>query len=105
MGANAIKFTHEEIAAYYAARVQDLKQTDMREWRGPCPLHQGEHDNFAVDPPTGLWFCHSQCERGGDIITLEMELTGAHFRRAKTQVFRVIGRVEFSIRLRSRNLR
>ena len=38
------------------------------EWRGSCPLHQGQGLNFAVDAETGRWFCHSQCQEGGDIL-------------------------------------
>lgn len=39
------------------------------EWRGPCPLHRGTGPNFVVNPDDGLWFCHSQCQQGGDIFS------------------------------------
>jgi hypothetical protein len=45
-----------------------------------------------VDPQTGLWYCHSQCQRGGDILDLERELCGGDFRECKAQVYRVVGR-------------
>ena len=87
-----IAFTPDEVAAYYATRVPGLKQTQSSELRGPCPLHAGKGDNFAVQRQTGLWFCHSGCQRGGDIILLERELTGAHFKTARDEVFRIVGR-------------
>lgn len=74
-------------------RVPKLKRVQS-EWRGPCPIHAGQGDNFAVDPKTGLWFCHSQCARGGDILALEQELTETDFKTAKAEVFRIIGRTE-----------
>lgn len=36
------------------------------EWRGPCPLHQGEGPNFAVNPSSGLYKCFT-CDAGGDV--------------------------------------
>lgn len=88
----SITFTSAEIAAYYAVRVPNLKQAHAREWRGPCPLHDGKHDNFAVDSETGCWFCHSACQGGGDIISLEREITGTDFKTARDEVFRIVGR-------------
>jgi DNA primase len=92
MPAEKVKFTHAEIASYYAHRVPDLKQTSSGEWRGRCPIHQGERDSFAVKRKTGEWFCHSECIRGGSIIKLEAEITGVEFKSARKQVLRIIGR-------------
>jgi hypothetical protein len=39
MPAEGVKFTRDEIARFYAAVVPDLKQTNLEEWRGPCPIH------------------------------------------------------------------
>jgi hypothetical protein len=91
---NGITFTPFEISNYYAARVPKLNRRRGSQWRGPCPIHAGQHDNFAVDPATGRWFCHSQCGRGGGILGLEMELTGTDFRAARAEVFRLVGRIE-----------
>lgn len=66
-----------QIAQYYRTRVPKLKRHGSREWRGPCPIHKGKRDSFAVNQETGQWMCHSECGRGGDIVALEMELTGA----------------------------
>jgi hypothetical protein len=88
-----IAFTAAEIATYYASRVPKLRQAG-REWRSPCPIHQGKRDSFSANPITGLWRCFSDCDRGGDLIDLEMELTGVDFRTAKAEVFRLVGRDE-----------
>jgi DNA primase len=85
-------FSQQEIRAYYQARVPTLRQTKAREWRGKCPVHQGEGDNFAVDSGTGMAHCHSQCQRGWDILGLEMDLTNVDFVKAKNAVFGLIGR-------------
>jgi uncharacterized protein (DUF927 family) len=87
-------FTPTEVAIYYAARVPKLKQARGGESRGPCPLHQGKDDNFVVKSETGEWFCHSVCKRGGSLIDLEMELSGADFKGAKAEIFRVVGRAQ-----------
>lgn len=81
-----------EVAAYYAARVADIRQGGQR-WRGRCPIHRGKHDSFSVDPDTGLWRCWSECGRGGDIIALEMELTGVAWREAVASIEDIIGRI------------
>jgi hypothetical protein len=88
-----IIFTSGEVSRYYAVRLPQLNQRPKSEWRGPCPLHQGDGDNFSVEPGTGLWFCHSKCG-GGDILALERALTGKRFPAAKSEVFQLLGRVE-----------
>lgn len=88
-----ISFTPEEVSTYYAARVPNLKQRRATQWRCRCPIHHGDHHNFAVNPDTGLWFCHSECGRGGDILELEMTLTGSDFKNAKADVFWLVGRI------------
>src|ERR1039458_6079378 len=94
MADSAITFTSGEVSTYYAARVPHLKQRRAAGWRGACPIHHGKNDNFAVDPATGRWFCHSTCGRGGDILELEEALTGGDFSTRKTEAFRLVGRIE-----------
>jgi putative DNA primase/helicase len=94
MADSPIKFTRTEISIYYAARLPHLKQSRTREWRGPCPIHHGKDNNFAVDPATGRWFCHSTCGRGGDILDLEEALNGGDFPTRQAEVFRLVGRIE-----------
>jgi putative DNA primase/helicase len=89
----ALEFSPSEVAAYYAARVPKLKQSGA-EWRGPCPIHNGQRDSFAVNPATGCWHCHSACGRGGDIPSLEAALHGGDFPTVKAEVYRIIGRAD-----------
>src|SRR5262245_14675760 len=91
---NHITFTPGEVSRYYTARMPDLKQKRAAEWRGACKIHRGKNDSFSVESATGRWFCHSTCGRGGDIIDLEMALTGVDFKAAKSEVFRLVGRIE-----------
>ena len=85
-------FSPYEVRSYYAARVPALRMSDGAEWRGPCPIHNGKDHNFAVNSTTGLWMCFSQCARGGDIITLERELSATDFVTARDNVYNLIGR-------------
>ena len=85
--------TRAEVAEYYRLRVPGLRQTDSSEWRGQCPIHNGNGDNFAVESETGLWHCHSQCGRGGNVFRLEGELSGlSGFKEQKRAVYELIGR-------------
>ena len=86
-----IELASREIALYYAVRSPDLRQRGRR-WRGACPVHKGTHQNFSVDPETGLWRCWS-CGRYGDVIALEIALTGGIWREAVAAVEQIIGRV------------
>lgn len=79
---------------YYAVRAPHVTQRPAAEWRGACPVHHGKNENFAVDPETGRWFCHSQCGRGGDVFDLEAELSGGDFPARKSEIFRLVGRSE-----------
>jgi hypothetical protein len=85
-------FNHFEVRRYYEIRVPDLRLSNHRKWRGPCPIHKGKGWNFAVDAKSGFWFCFSQCCRGGDIIGLERELSCVDFLTARRDVYRIIGR-------------
>ncbi len=44
--------------------------------RGRCPIHQGEDDNFVIDPLSKKWYCHSQCQDGGDVLSYLSALDG-----------------------------
>src|SRR3954468_11956238 len=94
MADSAIMFTSGEVATYYVARIPHLKQRRGGGGRGACPIHHGKNENFAVEPDTGRWFCHSTCGRGGDILELEAALTGGDFPTRKAGVFRLVGRME-----------
>jgi putative DNA primase/helicase len=101
MADRSMTFSPREVSAYYAARVPKLRQVGA-EWRGPCPIHNGTRDSFAVEPRTGRWCCFSDCGRGGDVIELEMALGSADFKTAKVEVFRIIGRADAPAKTRAR---
>src|SRR5579884_767982 len=87
-----IDFTASEIATYYRTRVPKLKQTRAQEWRGPCPVHHGSDNNFAVNHQTGTAFCHSQCNTGWNIVSLERELYGGTLAEATQRASELVGR-------------
>ena len=89
---SVITFTPSEVSSYYAVRVPHLKQRHAAQWRCACPIHKGDRDSFSVESDTGRWSCFSTCGRGGDVIELEEALTGADFKAAKAEVFKIIGR-------------
>jgi len=86
--------TPSEGSVFYAYRVPGLRQRGAG-WRGPCPLHGGTDDNFAVNTENGDWYYHSQCGRGGSIVDLEVALTKVDFRAALQQVHERVGRIEY----------
>ena len=63
---------------------------------GPCPLHGGARDSFAINVENGLWTCHA-CSRSGDLLQLERELSGTNFETAIGEVFRIVGRPDRSL--------
>ena len=91
---SALELSPGDVRTYYATRVPGLrKQGD--ELRGPCPVHRGKRDSFAVNLETGLACCHSQCNsKGWDVIDLERELCGTDFKTALAEVKRIIGRAD-----------
>ena len=50
-------------------------------WYCECPLHKDEGRNLKISPHkgrSGLWYCFV-CEKGGDPISLYMEVTSKTF--------------------------
>lgn len=92
MAAEKINYSRAEIVAYYSERVPEMRQVGSKGWRGPCPVHHGERDSFSVDAATGRWYCHSECKRGGSIVSLEKQITGTSYKRARQKVLRIVGR-------------
>ena len=87
----AADFIPSEVASYYRTRFPNLKQTGP-EWRGACPVHQGDDPNFAGNPENGLAYCHSQCGRGWSILQLEQQLSGRTWKDCRQEINSIIGR-------------
>jgi DNA primase len=49
-----------------------------RGYLGLCPFHKEKTPSFHVDPDRNLFYCFG-CSRGGDAITLHMQVTGDDF--------------------------
>jgi len=88
----AVTFSILEVKAYCKVRLPPLQDRGA-ELRGPCLLHKGTRDSFAINAENGLWTCHA-CGRGGDLIQLERELAGTDFKTALAEVCRIVGRVD-----------
>jgi CHC2 zinc finger len=88
-----LPLSESENLEYYGKRLSDLKG-GRRNRRARCPLHGGEGLNLAVDVETGLWYCHSQCGRGGDVFEFESLLNGGTFPEVKRRVYETVGRVD-----------
>ena len=87
--------TPSEVRNYYLERVPWIRSSRGIQWRGPCPLHHSTNKksvSFVINPTNGFWNCKSQCGRGGDIISLEMELTGVNFITALSQIYNILGK-------------
>jgi DNA primase len=59
-------------------------------WRGPCPFHQGTHQNFSVVPSKGLYICFV-CGEKGDVFTFLQKRMGIDFPTAVKQVADRVG--------------
>jgi hypothetical protein len=56
-------------------------------YRGPCPIHDGVHLNFAVDPERGFFNCFV-CGEGGDAIELWKRVRRVEFHEAVREIVR-----------------
>jgi DNA primase len=46
-----------------------------KDWRGPCPFHQGKNRNFSVSPSKGIYYCFV-CHESGDVFTFVQKRLG-----------------------------
>ena len=52
-------------------------------WRGGCPVHQGDNrEAFHVTRDGMHWHCFTNCQTGGDVISLARALDGTSFSEA-----------------------
>ncbi len=62
-----------------------LGEEDLPATPSPCPLHQGDDDNFKSYADGQRWHCHSRCPSGendGDIFDLIQRLAGCNLYEA-----------------------
>lgn len=73
-------------------RVPSLRRSG-REWRGPCPIHEGDGYNFSVNPDkgaTGLYHCHV-CGASGDAFDFVRAVYGLDFVGARAMLADRVG--------------
>lgn len=86
-------WTGSQIRAYYQRRVPKLKiSPKVKEWRGPCPIHNGERNSLAVSAETGEAYCHSKCGRGWSMVQLEAMLSGTDQATAYKEIAALVGK-------------
>lgn len=57
---------------------------------GPCPVHGGDNPTaFTVHRQRQVWYCFTQCGRGGDVIELIRLLDGLSYRQAAQELARL----------------
>ena len=67
-----------EALAYFEAQGLQFRERKGR-WRTTrCDFHQGS-DSMRVNTQTGAWVCMACGVHGGDVLSYEMQLTGADF--------------------------
>lgn len=44
--------------------------------RCACPIHKGDNPTSFVWKDNGLWYCHTSCDKGGDVFTFVAEMEG-----------------------------
>jgi hypothetical protein len=85
-----ISFTPGQIRTYWAARAK-LRKVGA-ELRGPCPIHKGKRDSFAVNIETGQACCHSECGgQGWDIVGFEQLYSACDFQAALVNIEAILG--------------
>ena len=61
-----------------------LKRTGT-DYRGPCPFHQGKHNNFSVTPRKKIYYCFV-CHEGGDVFHFLQKKPGVQWPEAVKMV-------------------
>jgi DNA primase len=57
---------------------------------GPCPVHGGDNPTaFVVDIERQLWFCHTHCRRGGDVVDLVRLMDDCGYREVAEKLARL----------------
>lgn len=60
-------------------------------YRMCCPLHEGKNPtSFALKKENALWFCHADCNTGGDLLSFVMKKEDISFHDAVTLVSNIL---------------
>lgn len=60
-------------------------------YRMCCPLHEGNNPtSFALKKSNGLWFCHADCNTGGDLISFIMKKEDISFHDAVSLISNIL---------------
>lgn len=57
--------TSPEIADFFAAHVQDVRNGSDGQRSGKCPFHEDRQASFSFNVEKGVWKCHAGCGEGG----------------------------------------
>lgn len=63
-----------------------------RNWRAPCPLHNGDNPTaFSINPESLLWKCHTRCGVGGGPVQYLMKAQGLSWMDATKELAKRAG--------------
>lgn len=76
---NAVEYIRSKMDIHMAERVLNYYRASKIHHFGSalrccCPLHEGDNPTSFVWKDNGLFFCHTQCGRGGDIFSFVAEM-------------------------------
>src|SRR5215510_13469863 len=84
--------TEHEIALVVQALLPDARDHG-REWRAACNVHGGDNrEALAIQKATGNYYCHTRCNRGGNLFELVRQVHHSDFPEALKTVSGIIGR-------------
>lgn len=81
------RLTMEQVLEHYGIRLKRIG----KQLRGPCPLHPGADNPTAFVVSNNLWYCHSRCQEGGDVIKFIMRMENLSFRDALAKAAQLAG--------------
>jgi hypothetical protein len=75
-----------DAVAYFENQGLTLKGPRSAKWKTTtCNFHGGS-DSMRVNVTTGAWVCMSCGEKGGDVLTYEIKVSGAEFQDAAKSI-------------------
>lgn len=85
MKTNVLDLSSYQIKDLYSKLVPGLMGVG-REERRACPIHDGDNEtSLSVNHEKHVWYCHTRCDRGGDIY----DLISAMYKCSREQAYRI----------------